>query len=144
MGVFKSTQQQKKRLPKMENDKNQSRHYRTPQYNVLSYNTYIQDKNTKARSGLALPPPHPPPHPYFLFECRYLGFSNGNTLSGLPKNAGMRWCTDCGRTSLIGSKPVVATPPASSTIMAIGFPSYRSLSLPLGFRTSAGYAKTPP
>lgn len=56
-------------------------------------------------------------------ECRYLGFKRGSRSSGLPKNAGIRWCTDCGRTSLMASKPVVAIPPACSTIMAIGLPS---------------------
>lgn len=82
---------------------------------------------------LTAPKPFPEPRPHtsagwlpaqsrHRFECRYLGFKRGSKSSGLPKKAGIRWCTDCGRTSLIDSNPVVATPPASSTIIAIGLP----------------------
>lgn len=63
-----------------------------------------------------------------FYNCHYfrlpeINSSSNSTSSFEPRNNGTRWCISFGCTSRIRCVPVVAFPPACSTINAIGFAS---------------------
>src|SRR5438128_2431558 len=94
-------------------------------------------RTTEVAPGIAGPVARAPHQ--LLVGHRVPRTSVANATSALlPITSGVFWCSSAGTTSRMGRLPSLAAPPACSTTNASGAASYKSRSLPCGFRASAG------